>query len=252
MKTLAKLAAFFAIFALCIPTQAEILIYNKTIRGLVSNGEGVTDPNDPNIVSWSWDAGEQIDRGFLILDVEIDPNNASIAEINKSMQVEYWRDEQLKYYEQIPYNLSIEKIVLDDTTYWVLTDIFTPQEDQVLILMVKGKAKLCNIGLGSKENRREVPITLTGSALAFMQDENDGMESTYKEVLTVSLRLHNRWTRLANLYWETYDPFVDYYNPFEWAEGGTNKNGEPYGIVKEWLIRRGYVEIENGSVAGGK
>ena len=252
MKVLAKLAVLLSVFTLCIPTQAEILIYNKTIKGLTSNGEGATDPNDPNIVDWSWDAGEQTDRGFLILDVEIDPNDATVAGINKAMQVEYWKDGEEKYFEQISYSFDIERIETDDTTYWVLTDIFTPQEDQVLILMVKGKAKLCNIGLGSKENRREVPLILRGSALAFLQDEDEGMESTYKEVLTVSLRLHSRWTRLANLYWEAYDPFVDYYNPFEWAEGGMDKEGELYGIVKEWLIRRGYVDIENGSGAGGK
>jgi len=252
MKMLAKLAVLLTVFTLCIPTQAEILIYNKTIRGLVSNGEGVTDPNDPNIVSWSWDAGEQVDRGFLILDVEIDPNDATVTGINKAMQVEYWKDGDEKYFEQISYSFELERIEAGETAYWVLTDIFTPQEDQVLILMAKGKAKLCNIGLGNKENRREVPLTFTGSALAFVQDEDEGTESTYKEILTVSLRLHYRWTRLANLYWESYDPFTDYYNPFEWAEGGTDKEGQPYGIVKEWLIRHGYVDTENGSEAGGK
>jgi hypothetical protein len=246
MKMPAKLAVLLVVLALCIPTQAEILIYNKTIRGLVSNGEGVIDPKDPNIVTWSWDADEQIDRGFLILDVEIDPNDATVTGINKAMQVKYWKDGEEKYFEQTSYNFNIERIETNETAYWVLTDIFTPQEDQVLILMVKGKAKLCNIGLGNKENRREVPLVFTGSALAFLQDEFDDLESTYKEVLTVSLRLHYRWTRLANLYWETYNPSVDYYNPFEWAEGGIDKEGQLYGIVKEWLIRRGYFEVENG------
>ncbi len=247
MKVLIKLAIFLTVLTFCLPAHAEILIYSNTTKGFATKGEGVTDPNDPNIVNWSWNGGEQVDRGFLILDVEIDPNDATIAEINKATQVEYWKNGQIKYYEQISYSFEAQRIEVDETTYWVLRDIFAPEEDQVLIFMVKGKARMNNIGLGSKENRREVPLTLAGSALAFLQDEDDGLESTYKEVLTVSLRLHHRWTRLANLYWETYDPFVDYYNPFEWAEGGVNKDGQLYGIVKEWLIRHGYVEVENGN-----
>jgi hypothetical protein len=251
MKMLAKLAVLLTILTPCISTQAEILIYNKTIRGFVSEGEGITDPNDPNIVDWNWDAGEQIDRGFLVLDAEIDPNDATITDINKAVQVEYWKNGRLKYYEQISYKFNVERIEIDDKAYWVLTDIFTPQEDQVLILMVKGIARLSNIGLGSKENRREIPLTLRGSALAFLQNEDEELESTYKETLTVSLRLNHRWTRLANLYWEAYDPSTDYYNPFEWAKGGINKEGQLYGIVKEWLIRRGYIDVESGSGAGG-
>lgn len=252
MQVTAKLTVLLVLFALCIPTQAEILIYNKTIKGLVSTGEEVADPNDPNIVSWNWDANEHTDRGFLILDVEIDPKNLTVTGINKAVQVEYWRNEQAKYYEQIPHNFGIDKIELDDKTYWVLTDIFTPQDDQVLILMIKGKATMCNIGLGSKENRREVPLTLTGSALAFLQNEIDGFESNYREVQTVSLKLHYQWTRLANQYWETYDPFADYYKPFGWAVGGIDKKGEPYGIVKEWLIQRGYTDIAGNTKTGEK
>jgi hypothetical protein len=245
MKTLSKLTILIAIFTLCRPVHAEILIYSKTVSGFAADGQGITDPKDPNIVNWSWDAGEQMNRGYLILDAEIDPNDATITGINKAMQVEYWKNGQKKYFQQISHNFEAERIEVDETAYWVLTDIFTPQEDQVLILMVKGKASLNNIGLGIRENRREIPLALKGSALAFLHDEDDGTESIHKEVLAVSLRLHHLWTRQANLYWETYDPFVDFYTPFEWAEGGIDKEGRFYGIVKEWLIRHGYIEVEN-------
>jgi hypothetical protein len=252
MRMLVKLAALLVLFAICFPTHAEILIYNNTIRGFASEGEGITVPKDPNTLEWNWNGGEQLDRGFLILDVDIDPNTAAIAGINKATQVEYWRNDQSKYYEQIQYYFGIDKIELGNKIYWVLTDIFTPQDGQVLILMIKGEATMCNIGLGRKEQRREIPLTLQGSAIGFVNNQNDEVESTYREIQTVSLRLHNRWTRLANLYWEAYDPLVDYYNPFEWAEGGIDKKGEPYGIVKEWLIQRGYTDIVSGTKADEK
>jgi hypothetical protein len=246
MRTSAKIVTLFVVLVICMPTHGEILIYNKIMKGFMADGEGVTNPNNTNIVNWNWIAGKRVDRGFLILDVEFD-SNAHIAGINKATQVEYWKNGHEKYYEQISHNFVIERIESDKTTYWVLRDISASEEDQVSIFMVEGEARMNNIGLGSKENRREIPSKLKGSVLTFLYDENEYLHFNYEEILNVSLRLNQHWTRLANLYWEIYDPSIDEYNPYEWAEGGIDNEGVLYGIVKEWLIGHGYNEGDQGN-----
>lgn len=246
MKALVKLAALLAVLTICIPAKGEILIYNKTMTGFAAEGDGVTDPSNQSVVNWDWLAGKRVDKGFLILDVEMDEND-HITNINEAVQVEYWKNGHEKYYEEIPHSFEIQRIVANGSTYWVLRDIYAPDADQISIIMVEGQVKMSNIGLGSKENQKEVPLKLSGSVLTFLYGQEQYLHYIYEEILTVSLRLNQQWTRLANEYWEIYNPRLDAYDPFEWALGGIDKNGEPYGIVHEWIIQHGYSEAEQGS-----
>jgi hypothetical protein len=247
MKTLTKSVILLAVLILCSSAHAEILIYSKTVKGFAAEGEGVFDLYDRSKMNWRWGTGELVDKGFLVLDVDIDPNT-QIVEINDAMQIEYWKDGKIKHYEQISYNFEIDRIEVDKRTYWILRDIYAPENDQVLTFMAKGKVRMNNIGLGSRENRREIPLKLEGLALTFLQDSDDDGQSIYEEIFDVSLRLHQRWTRMANQYWLTYDPYLDDYSPFEWAVGGVDRDSQAYGIVGEWLIHRGYTEGDRDNV----
>ena len=247
MKKLAKTAVLLIFLMLCISARAEILIYSKTVTGFAAEGNGVVDLYDRSKVNWRWGVGERVDKGFLVLDVEIDPNT-QIVEFNKASQIEYWKDGREKYYEQKSYNLEIDRIEVNKETYWILRNIYAPRDNQVLVFMAKGKVRMNNIGLGSREDQRQIPLKLTGLAVTFLQGSDADVESIYEEIYIVSLRLHKRWTKTANEYWVTYNSQLDYFSPLDWAVGGVDKEGQAYGIVQEWLVQRGYIEGDRGSV----
>jgi hypothetical protein len=242
MENSKKLGIVLAVLILGVSSHAEILIYSKTVKGFATQGQGVYDLNDQSQVDWRWDVDERMDKGFLILDVEIDPKS-QLVEINKATQIEYWKDGKKKNYERLSSIFEIDRIEVGDKTYWVLRDIFVPTESQVLVFMAEGQIRSSNIGFGSRENKREIPLELTGLAMTFLQDRNEDIESINEEIFIVSLRLHKKWTKMANLYWTTYEPNVDEYSPLEWAVGGEDKEGQAYGIVEEWLKKRGYNQI---------
>jgi hypothetical protein len=232
---------------LCISARAEILIYSTTVTGFAAEGDGVVDLYDRSTKNWRWGIGERLDKGFLILDVDIDPDT-QIVEINKATQIEYWKEGKEKYYERVSGSFEIDKIVVDKKTYWVLRDIFATGDDRVLVFMAKGKVRMSDVGLGSRVDRREIQLKLSGFAMTFLQDGDTEMESIYEEIYVVSLRLHKSWTKTANEYWVTYNSYLDYYSPLEWAVGGVDKDGQGYGIVEEWLQERGYDEGHRSSV----
>jgi hypothetical protein len=242
MESSKKLGILLVVLILGVSSHAEILIYSTTIKGFASEGHGLYDPQDQSREDWKWGADERMDKGFLILDVEID-TKTQLVEINQATQIEYWKNGNLKYYEQVSCNLDIDRIEVGEKTYWVLRDIFAPAESQVLVFMAEGQVRSTNIGLGSRENQRQVPLELTGLALTFLQSRSGSVESINEEIFVISLRLHKKWTKMANLYWETYEPSLDQFTPLEWAVGGQDKNGRAYGIVEEWLQKRGYEQI---------
>jgi hypothetical protein len=207
MKTMVKLAMLLAVLAICMPAQGEILIYSKlyncwdaaSLDGLV------------------WDVDEWTQRGFLTLNVDYDPNGEP-NEILGAYQVEYERDGRDKWYWDYPEEFDIERVEAGGEVIWVLEYIHADSETSAEIIMLRGKPKDMNIGLG-RDAKREVARVLTGNILYL----NVGM-GVQKEMCSFSLRLHSRFTRLAN------DP-DECNQSFECAV---------LGLVIPWLEQRGY------------
>ena len=245
MKILAKLITVLIILAACTPVRGEILIYNKVSNGFKAEGLETPDPNDPNFTGFEWSAGEWTSRGYLLLDVEFDSNN-QVANINKATQIDYWRRGQNKYYEQTQLNFSIERVDAGDLVYWILTDIHTPQDAQVVILMIRGTAVMNNLGMVSNQHYEAVPSILEGTYIEYLTDIDNNLASTHNKIISVTLRLNTLWTRVAYLYWQDYQKtggknFI--HDPFEWAQGGMDINGNSFGIIQEWLQRNEYLDI---------
>ncbi len=245
MKILAKLIIVLTMLAICTPAEGEILIYNKICNGFRAEGLETPDPNDPNFTGFEWNAGEWTSRGYLLLDAEFDSDNQIIL-INKAIQIDYWRHGQRKYYEQTQLNFKIERIDVGEFVYWILTDINTPQDSQVVILMLRGTATINNIAMSSSQNYKAIPLILEGSYIEYLDSIDYSSASIYNKIFSVSLRLNTLWTRVAYLYWQDYQKsggknFI--HNPFEWAEGGVDTNGNSFGIIKEWLQRNEYKDI---------
>ena len=245
MKILAKLIIVLTIFTTCTPVRGEILIYNKISNGFRAEGLKTPDPNDLNFIGFEWSAGEWTSRGYLLLDVEFDSDNQVVL-INKATQIDYWRQGQSKYYEQTQLNFNIERINVGEFIYWTLTDINTPQDGQVVILMLRGTATMNNIAMSSSQNYKTIPLILKGTYIEYLDSIDDNSASIYHKIFSVSLRLNTLWTHVAYLYWQDYQKsggknFT--HDPFEWAEGGLDINGNSFGIIKEWLQRNEYTDI---------
>jgi hypothetical protein len=212
MKTLVKLALVLVLFALCVPANGEILVYSKIYHcweawEVFDDGVG-------------WAVDEWTQKGFLVLDVEY--YQGEIVAINSAEQIEYWRGrvdgEIEKWYWQIKEDFIIERVDIGDEVIWVIEEV--EAEEAVGIVMLRGKARNMNIGLG-RDNPREVARVLNGYIMYIYLGE--GID---KAMCTMSLRLHCPWTKLAN-------------NP-----DGCDQDFEcaVFDIVKAWLERRGYQE----------
>jgi hypothetical protein len=208
MKILAKLVLVLVLFAVCTPAQAEILVYSKIYRCWEA-WEVFDDGVD-------WEVDEWAQRGFLVLDVEY--YQGEIVGINGAEQIEYDRSD--KEYWQIKEDFIIERIDIGDEVIWVLEDL-NQSEGWAELTMVRGRAKDINIGLG-RDAKREVARALNGNIMYLYLGEG-----IYKGMCTMSLRLHGRFTKLAN------DP----------EEGEQDFEYAVYDIVKAWLERKGYEEV---------
>ena len=234
MKTMAKFVMLLALLAFCLPADGEILIFTKTLRCFEVDGERELDNGD----EWLWDAGDERITGYLILEVEYD-ENGEIDYINDAEQVEYWRDGRERWFEQWGEGYDVERIEIEDRAgrpivYWVLEDWDTWSNgfEGIWFIMLKGRARMVNIGLGwAPEERREVASMLDGCLLFWESwiDEEPIPDIEYieKSLCCETLRLHPWWTRLAN------DPDIGDQD-FEFAV---------WDIVKAWLEWLGYVEL---------
>ena len=214
-----------ALLGMCLPAHGEILIYRKSMMCFEADGEAIPD-NGPE---WDWNVDDGRVTGYLILDVQYD-DNGEILEVDDAVQVEYWREGRDRFYTQIYHTLQVQRIEVDGTVYWLLGEFVLEGETAVAFMMVRGKARNINIGLGWDE-RREVAQTLTGAVLIAFQE----LEFTYTRICNASFRLHTWWTRLAN------DPDVGNQD-FEFAD---------FEIVKAWLEWLGYTEVLDGFPFGG-
>ena len=218
MKTVTKLAMLLTLLAICMPAygqgEIDILIYAKTINcweawEVFDNGA-------------DWEIDEEHITAFLVLEVLYNPDTGEILDILDAEQIDYWKVRRDKWYEQFEEEFIIKRVDVGDEVIWVLEQLDGDTEPEWgEILMIRGKARDMNIGLGRNE-KREVARTLDGYILYLYLDE--GVE---KSMCTMSIRLLQRWTVLAN------DPDVGD-SDFEYAI---------FDIVKDWLERRGYDEV---------
>lgn len=175
MKIMAKLIMLLVVLAFCMPAQADILIYNKSVKY-----EGV-------------ELGETTDdlyrcsyRGYLILEVTFDPNG-EIDTIDEAVQIIYWRDGQTKYTDDWEHDFDIARFEEGNISGYGLTESDTG-EGYFYASMLSGRARDMDIGF---EDVNEVPQQLKGTTL-----EHD--TGNYSEVGSYNLRLNNSWTRFAN------------------------------------------------------
>ena len=236
MKKLAKLVMLLAVLAFCLPADGEILIFNKTVKCWWADAQRIVDG-----VDWTWQVGDERITGYLILDVEYD-ENGEIDYINSAEQVDYWREGRERWYEQEGEGYDVERIEIPGrtelappTVYWVLEDwdTWSNGSDGIWFVMLRGKARMVNIGLGwAAEEKREVASVLEGCCQYWENwlDEEPIPDIEYieKEMCSETLRLHPWWTRLAN------DPEIGN-GDFEFAV---------FDIVKAWLEWLGYEEID--------
>jgi hypothetical protein len=204
MRTSAKLVMLLAVLAIYMPVRGEILIYSKTMNCFEAT----------ETVSGQWYVYDGLRKGFLILDVEYD--QGEIVGINQAVQIEYWKDDEGKWFLQDYHKFGYERIVYNGAVYLVLEESYV--DGEISFLMLRGKTKVKNVGLG-KDAQAEVPRLLEGSVIEYYDTDY-----IYKRTCCAKLRLLSHWTRRAN------DPDIGNQD-FGYAE---------YDIVKEWLTRHKY------------
>jgi len=179
MKMLSKSAIIFVLLAICLPVRGEILIYKMTLKCLMVS-------EDDEL----WDVEEDVDRAYLVIDVAYDPNGA-VSEIRDANQVEYKRSGRNKWFWRQDRLLSLEAIELEKIVLWIFMERdFSGEGAELLVLT--GKAKNMDIGLG-RDEKREVARAAKGEIHADWVTD-DGI----LQICTISLRLHSKWTKQAN------------------------------------------------------
>ena len=211
MKTMVKLVMLLAVLVICMPAQGEILIYSKLYKCWWADS---ADLENWNIESWT-------QKGFLVLDVDYDPNGEP-NEIIDMEHVEYRKDGRDKWYWHYDEDYIFERIEVGGGVIWVLEYINATDTTSAEIIILKGKPVDMNIGLGGNA-QREVVHVLNGYVLYL--DIGMGVE---KEMCTMSLRLNGKLTRLAN------------------RPNGCDQEFycALFGAAIGWLQNKGYREIE--------
>lgn len=223
MKMATRLTMILAVLAICLPAHSEILIYRKTMTCFEVEGEEVLG-NGPG---WDWAMYSGRPKGYLILDVNY--VDGQIAQIDNAVQVEYWIEERHRYYRQIEHAFDVERVEIGGALYWVLEDLTDEPLDGLRFMIIQGRTRNTNVGLGRGIQRPVAPL-LKG---AFLRRASSDTYVYRRVCCSMSLRLHTWWTRRAN-------SFVIGNQDFEYAE---------WDIVKTWLERIGYEEVEDGPPA---
>jgi hypothetical protein len=210
MKVVVKLLMLLAVLVICIPAHGQgdstILIYAKTMKCFEAW----------EIRDGIWDLFSGTYKGFLVLDVFF--LDGEIDGINGAIQIDYWKDDDGKWYSTDFYELDYERIMFEGEVWWVLEELDIEIEpDGVQVMLLNGQTRNINVGLG-RDTRFEAPSVLQGSIIEFFPDE------PYKLVCCESLKLLPNWTRRAN-------------NP---DKGDGDLKYAVYNIVGAWLERRGF------------
>jgi len=178
MKTLAKLIMSLVVLTVCVPANADILIYKKTLQCWDSFYLG----------AGSWDVDNSRVRGFFILDVNYAPDG-TFDEIVGSAQVDYWRDRQEgKLYEVVEHDFEITRIVDNRSIIWVFVQGDTDEGD-IDLTMLKGVTKDTYIGTVTN---KEVPKKIDGDQLFYWDGGN------WMVTCSWSLRFYKKFTEWSN------------------------------------------------------
>lgn len=175
MKTIIKLIMLLAVLGICIPAQAEILIYSKTIKCWVAENMGDDD----------WDIYIERIKGFLILEVVIEFDE--IVDINDAVQIEYAKSGRERWVDIYFPEFDIEKITDGGKVQFVLTDPNFVDGD-FWITMLTGAGKKYNIGL---QHRQEIPRQLKGHTLW-----HDFLD--INTICDMNMRIQQKFTKEAN------------------------------------------------------
>lgn len=203
MKTFVKLVMLSAVLAICVPAQAAVLVYNKTIKCWEA-AEGIAE----------WEVSQDTVRGYLVLEVTYDENN-QVDEILYAYQVEYYiNDGDEKEYSEEEHNFDMERVVDGNKVTWVLVES-NPGEGSDEMLMLRGKARNSRIGNGDPN---EVARNLDGNHLAYSIGGGDQLQ-----MCNLDLRLNCSLTKSYNK--EGFDVFNALDDIENWLEDkGYNPN----------------------------
>ncbi len=177
MKMMTRFVMLLAIVTICLPAQADILVYAKTIKCWEA---WETDPNVFNV-------DEYTVKGFLVLDLCFSAEDGTFMSINGAAQIEYWKDGRDKWYSVNEENWSGRRIA-NGNAGWVLERMNNQETDQTDAVMLKGLAKYTDIGFGRNE-KREIAPTLNGYGLYNLDD---------LRMCVWTLRLQSQWTKCSN------------------------------------------------------
>lgn len=208
MKPLSKSAIIFVVLTICMPVRSEILIYKKTTKCLTAY-EG----------DEFWEVEDEINRGYLVLDVTADPNG-EVTGIHSAEQIEYVRRGRNKWYWQQEHSFEFSGIEIEKGFLWVFMEKDTSDIEGGIFVMT-GKAKDSRIGLG-KDEPRGIAKRIKGDILVDWII-GDGV----LQICTVTLRLQSKFTKRAN----------------DENEGDQDFEYAVFDIVKAYLNDRGYQHL---------
>ena len=243
MKRSSYLIILFFVLAAGPQSSGEILIYNMSeVEGSSFIRMPLIDyPNGSDAIS----EGKGNSRGYVILDIDFSDLGISFT-VDNSAQISYSNSGNKRYHLQ-EHDFGGERFFTGNISYWVLTDITTPDDDEAVILMYSGKTSMMNIGTGQSHNRQRIPKSLDGTSMASIVVHSAIDDFLCKAMHTMSLRLNSKMTKEANQYWYEYEQAGGAgfdYTPFEWAVGGVDETDNVYGIVKAKLESSGYTEYD--------
>lgn len=202
MKVLAKLIMLLIVLAVCVPANADILIYKKTLQcwNAYSPGVGI------------WNVDKSRIRGYFILEVNYNPDG-TLAGIVDAAQVDYWRDRQEgKLYEVIDHDFDIIRVVDRRSVIWVFVQSEIDVDD-INLIMLRGGARKTYIG---SSTNMEAPKKINGDQL-FYWDDGDWLITC-----KWSLRFYKKFT--------------------EWSNTDQDDLYTATTNIEAWLINSGYVE----------
>ena len=240
MKMRVYLVILLYVFAACLPANGEILIYN------LAKSEGRTFLK----ADLYYDSGEDggIGRGYLILDIDLVRDYS----IDNAVIISYSDGESPSYYScthdfQFQLFLSNSEWTTG-SRWWVLSDINTPKEGEIVSMILSGRPGMRNIGLPTK---KPAPKKFEGTYMVSVTFSVDNIDYVYKLTEFLSFRLNTRLTKEANRYWSDYEQAEGAgfdYTPFEWAVGGVDEENNVYGMIKADLESSGYQQLDPNEV----
>lgn len=203
MKTLIRLVMLLVVLGICLPAQADILIYSMTTKYWAAEDIGDND----------WDIFSATIKGYLILDLIIE--EGQITGFDNAMHIDYGRDRNEKWTDEVTHNIDIEKILYDDNIQYILTESDF-EDGNFRVMMLTGEGRDYNIG---SQQLLEIPRQLEGRIL--WHDVSD-----ISEISDVEMRIQQNLTKEANEQKMDFD--------------------EANEMVRNWLRQRGWFGPDTG------